>query len=1057
MKNTQNEQSKADQQKYYQVKTILELHKDNMKTMNIQKKYKKNEQAFQNQNTNGQIQLDSNQYQLQSQQNYQDCKSFYQYEQEQQLKNSQYLQQQQQRNRFDNKSLQDISPIFPKNKQNLQTVLNQNNLKDQDNLNIANNSYQKSKRRIVRSQSRNRGGSCTSRHQELDLKNNQQNDSEFQIANKTIQIDDLQDYDDDHSLQFSVKKNKKNSLSQTVKECSFIEDSQVQKSTQEIQYIQENMVSFYQEQYDSVNNRSSYQRTKIQSNPLQNSNQLSYRTSASKKNSNRNEKTPFQEKNSQINYSIDKKNKFTRKQHSPDSSEQNDRQYLILNKEEFYNTNKNDVIIQKQKDQYTNFLNKNKPTINQNTNQDLSSLQNRLIKTFTGKSPADINQKPQKNQKNVGGILPSITPQQEKKNNQSKASQKDNIFQKGNTFSTLDNQFIENINKKGNENLMTQKQNNTIGHNSSHRQFKQTNYYIKQIEQKKNNQNNKQKISLSESIRDLSPAKNKQGSQNNNNNQNFSNVSSDEKSEQIEKTVRSSLKRQANTHSMVMLEFNKRMSYPENTRIFIMNSKDTHIRQCLNLFGFKENTISNSTIYDLKWTYNDQKDDYISLNPGQYFNHFKNNAELTTKSRLLVNLRNNQVYGESMMDEFFPRCYDLGNEQERQDFSNDFDQTAIHNMLKKLYSHYKQVYSQLFKQFKKEYLNKQNMKQNLTKEQKELRDLRKEQNQSKKQNKYNFLFIDHFKDTSQITDQSKQIPVIIKCLEIYQQTDILKEQKNWGNPSQYALKKIYNLFHYYKNNFPQFKTEGTKNVWVVKPSLNARGQGIILVDKKTEALDSGAQMGARIIQKYIERPFIFPTKQFKQLTRKKFDLRQWDENLKAWLLEVNLSPACSERSQFLKKMLNDMTYNMFRIILKDELQFPEENENIHQSWELIHDDTQLYQLAQQTSNNNNNQNQQKFNKNMNQNGNGNGNGDQFSNGINGNLQQNLSNIGSQFNSQPNSTQNQQNMQFNFGLNKIEIEGSKVDAKKEKKLDKQYREYLLQQEFKDYQKLKELEE
>jgi hypothetical protein len=49
-----------------------------------------------------------------------------------------------------------------------------------------------------------------------------------------------------------------------------------------------------------------------------------------------------------------------------------------------------------------------------------------------------------------------------------------------------------------------------------------------------------------------------------------------------------------------------------------------------------------------------------------------------------------------------------------------------------------------------------------------------------------------------------------------------------------------------------------------------------------------------------------------------FDL-MLDANLKPWLIEVNLSPACSQRTQFLKNMLSDMTEHLFRILRHKEM------------------------------------------------------------------------------------------------------------------------------------------
>ena len=40
-----------------------------------------------------------------------------------------------------------------------------------------------------------------------------------------------------------------------------------------------------------------------------------------------------------------------------------------------------------------------------------------------------------------------------------------------------------------------------------------------------------------------------------------------------------------------------------------------------------------------------------------------------------------------------------------------------------------------------------------------------------------------------------------------------------------------------------------------------------------------------------------------------------EDDLKPWLLEVNLSPACSERTPWLTKMLNGMAEQMFSIVL----------------------------------------------------------------------------------------------------------------------------------------------
>lgn len=47
-----------------------------------------------------------------------------------------------------------------------------------------------------------------------------------------------------------------------------------------------------------------------------------------------------------------------------------------------------------------------------------------------------------------------------------------------------------------------------------------------------------------------------------------------------------------------------------------------------------------------------------------------------------------------------------------------------------------------------------------------------------------------------------------------------------------------------------------------------------------------------------------------------------DEYCKPWLLEVNLSPACAERADWLHEMLDNMAESMFNIIFGEEFKSP---------------------------------------------------------------------------------------------------------------------------------------
>jgi tubulin monoglycylase TTLL3/8 len=61
--------------------------------------------------------------------------------------------------------------------------------------------------------------------------------------------------------------------------------------------------------------------------------------------------------------------------------------------------------------------------------------------------------------------------------------------------------------------------------------------------------------------------------------------------------------------------------------------------------------------------------------------------------------------------------------------------------------------------------------------------------------------------------------------------------------------------------------DGVGNVWVVKPSFNARGLGVYCTNKIKDIIQPGKKQGSKVVQKYIERPFL--------VKGKKFDIRQW--------------------------------------------------------------------------------------------------------------------------------------------------------------------------------------
>jgi hypothetical protein len=74
--------------------------------------------------------------------------------------------------------------------------------------------------------------------------------------------------------------------------------------------------------------------------------------------------------------------------------------------------------------------------------------------------------------------------------------------------------------------------------------------------------------------------------------------------------------------------------------------------------------------------------------------------------------------------------------------------------------------------------------------------------------------------------------------------------------------------------FDHLETFGQANIWIIKPSSTARGNGIYLSTDSTTILSSSKAIQSRIVQKYIEHPLIIKTEEH-PLRNKKFDIRQW--------------------------------------------------------------------------------------------------------------------------------------------------------------------------------------
>jgi len=84
--------------------------------------------------------------------------------------------------------------------------------------------------------------------------------------------------------------------------------------------------------------------------------------------------------------------------------------------------------------------------------------------------------------------------------------------------------------------------------------------------------------------------------------------------------------------------------------------------------------------FDFRWTLKGRDCDYKNLKPNQIVNHFQNNIELTKKVGLSKNLKNLVLYKNVDVDNFYPRCFDLFDKLDFEDFIEDFKLNKVNNV-----------------------------------------------------------------------------------------------------------------------------------------------------------------------------------------------------------------------------------------------------------------------------------------------------------------------------------------------------------------------------------------
>ncbi|TNN17497.1 Tubulin monoglycylase TTLL3, partial [Schistosoma japonicum] len=317
------------------------------------------------------------------------------------------------------------------------------------------------------------------------------------------------------------------------------------------------------------------------------------------------------------------------------------------------------------------------------------------------------------------------------------------------------------------------------------------------------------------------------------------------------------------------------------------------------------------------WSLRKSQVDFNNLQKDQMINHHSG-APFTTKVGLCRQLRQIRWFADCNADYFFPRCFIISEDEDRQCFINDFRLTACISIVKMI--------ANLIPDVKEPdpVVNQFNSKTICD---------RKNVNEIVENNNTNdsvFVETENFSLTDSTTDatlslldtkisykklwninfapndlsENFQIPDEIIEFSIFQCQNFLKikfhddldKSNKQPLPSEYPWDKFLSWYYriikmpqllkttkYFasdcqylckllKKYCPQFDMDGVRNVWIVKPGAKSRGRGILCLDRLDDILKivQGSVFLAEaryVVQKYIEKPLL--------IYKTKFDIRQW--------------------------------------------------------------------------------------------------------------------------------------------------------------------------------------
>nr|XP_021494597.1 protein monoglycylase TTLL8 [Meriones unguiculatus] len=273
----------------------------------------------------------------------------------------------------------------------------------------------------------------------------------------------------------------------------------------------------------------------------------------------------------------------------------------------------------------------------------------------------------------------------------------------------------------------------------------------------------------------------------------------------------------------------------------------------------------------LLWTIKRDVVDYHSLSYDQMLNHYGKTASFTTKIGLCLNMRSLPWYVQANPNTFFPRCYGLCTESEKQEFLDDFRRTVASSILKWVVNHQ----------------NNCNKTKGKTKKEEAKNDdpnTKKDPDACESQGLSGQLIdtackvcqtylgqLEH--EDIDVSETSTEALSDEEWNELIQQYYLLVHGNAFIIDSRSYFSQCQTLLSKISSVNPQTEIDGIRNIWIIKPAAKSRGRDIVCMDRVENILELVATDNQTVkdnkwvVQKYIETPLlIYDTK---------FDIRQW--------------------------------------------------------------------------------------------------------------------------------------------------------------------------------------